>query len=227
MPAGPLTFLYPRLARVLRQAEPLARTRPALCPNSVALRHYATNPRRHGKAVQPHSEDTPAASQATENPSDSAGPEQEITAQEPPSSSASTNSFDPPPPENLTPEEEAKRVAEEVQESKTDAKKSGPMETVLYMNGPPGSISAAKPHPPLPFSHYFDSYAMVNKLVEAGFERRQAIIIMMAIRGLLREKMAAAQAALVSKGDVDNVRCFCIYLLIPSSSPQDDVLARP
>ncbi|PKS10004.1 hypothetical protein jhhlp_004628 [Lomentospora prolificans] len=194
MPTGRLTSLYPRIARVLRQAEPLARPRPVVAPRT-AVRRHTSNIRRHGKAVQFHSAKGGEGTQAKEHPGEPAT-EQEAPAQEPDDSPDASPS--PPTPE------ETKRSEEEVQEAKSEAKKSGPMETVLYMNGPPGSIAAVKTHPPMPFSHFFDSYAMVNRLVEAGYERSQAITMMKAVRGLLRDKMAAAQEDLVSKSDVDN-----------------------
>lgn len=210
-PVNRLTFLYPRLARALREAEPLARTRPSLVSQPAANRRHTTNTRRHGKAVQFKSAKDAEANQAKETTTAAAEPptaEQEPSAEDPPAKGPS-HVTTAPAADGTSPAqaaEEAKRAEEEVQEVKSEAKKSGPMETVLYMNGPPGSIASVKAHPPLPFSHFFDSYAMVNRLVEAGYERPQSVTMMKAMRGLLRDKMTAAQEDLVSKSDVDNVR---------------------
>lgn len=83
-----------------------------------------------------------------------------------------------------------------------EAKEAGPME-VLYMREP--TVVPGKNHPPMPYTHYFDTYLMVNRLTDAGFGRGEAVTTMKAVRALLGDKMTEAQGRLVSKGDVDNV----------------------
>ncbi|KAL2107254.1 hypothetical protein VUR80DRAFT_5518 [Thermomyces stellatus] len=73
---------------------------------------------------------------------------------------------------------------------------------VLCMREP--TIVPGKTHPPMPYTHYFDTYLMVNRLTDAGFKKGQAVTTMKAVRALLGAKMEEAQARLVSKGDVDN-----------------------
>jgi len=82
-----------------------------------------------------------------------------------------------------------------------------PMEKVLHMSPPEAMVAkgAEASHPPPRYVHHFDSYETVNRLAAAGFTREQGVTVMKALRGILSEKVTAAQEELVSRGDVDNV----------------------
>ncbi|CAI4219192.1 unnamed protein product [Parascedosporium putredinis] len=180
-PANRLTFLYPRLARALREAEPLTRTRPSLVSQPAANRRHTTNTRRHGKAVQFKSAKDAEANQAKETTTAAAAP--------------------PPPP------------------------LPSPHRRARTLHRRPTSKGVLARPPPLPFSHFFDSYAMVNRLVEAGYARPQSVTMMKAMRELLRDKMTAAQEDLVSKSDVDNVnRAFPLFPPLKSFSRRGNEL---
>lgn len=52
--------------------------------------------------------------------------------------------------------------------------------------------------------HHFDTYGLVKRLTEAGWEYDQAVTIMKAVRLMLAENMELACQALVSKSNVEN-----------------------
>lgn len=161
-------------------------------------RHHSTY-RRVGKAVQPPGADPDARDGGGGmSPNDPAtdAPEPRHPNPEPREEAAAQN-----------PEGEA-REAPRAEESS-----AGPME-VLYMREP--SVVPGKQHPPMPFTHYFDTYEMVNRLTAAEFKRGQAVSTMKAVRMLLRDKMEEAQGRLVSKGDVDNVSWPLRFLSLPT-----------
>ena len=90
------------------------------------------------------------------------------------------------------------------------ARKAKPLETVLQM-GPP-TIEKPEDHkaPHLqapPYVHHFDTFSLVKDLEGGGFSEDQSVTIMKAIRGLLALNLDVAKEGLVSKSDVENVRC--------------------
>ena len=178
MPAG----------RLLRLGRPVGRA--CLRPQSTYT--------RVGKAVQPQ-----AKREAAKEGSEAKGPEAKESA-------PLTEDVAPPEP---TPTSLGHHRAAETKDASQNASEgkqanegredtAGPME-VLYMREP--TVIPGKEHPPMPFTHYFDTYLMVNRLTNAGFKKGEAITTMKAIRALLGGKMEEAQGRLVSKGDVDNV----------------------
>jgi hypothetical protein len=86
-----------------------------------------------------------------------------------------------------------------------------PLETILQMPPPETAEerNAAKP-PHLqtpPYVHHFDTYTLVQQVEAGGFTEEQSITAMKAVRGLLALNLDVAKAGLVSKSDVENVRC--------------------
>ena len=127
------------------------------------------------------------------------------------------------PESSRTTQNENPEANETKDESSPESNKSGPMDAVLYMRGPAiEPPTASRTHPPMPFTHYFDTYEMVNRLTDSKFQRGQAITTMKAVRALLGGKMVEAQNRLVSKGDVDNVRLLspCVLPLPCCSSAE-------
>lgn len=59
---------------------------------------------------------------------------------------------------------------------------------------------------PPPYVHHFDTYSLVKQLQEGGYSQEHAITAMKAVRALLAQNLEVAQASLVSKSDVENVR---------------------
>lgn len=95
-------------------------------------------------------------------------------------------------------------------EAAETARKTKPLETVLQM-GPP-TIDKPEDHkaPHLqapPYVHHFDTFSLVKDLEGGGFSDDQSVTIMKAIRGLLALNLDVAKEGLVSKSDVENVRC--------------------
>lgn len=147
---------------------------------------------RAGKAVQPQSDRDPAKETGAGEARDAGpAPEDTATSEPAPASPRATDAAE---------TRDAAQNASEEKQSGGDA--PGPME-VLCMREP--TIVPGKTHPPMPYTHYFDTYLMVNRLTDAGFKKGQAVTTMKAVRALLGAKMEEAQARLVSKGDVDNV----------------------
>lgn len=123
--------------------------------------------------------------------------------------------------ETSRPQEEPPEPNESKDERSPESSRSGPMDAVLYMRGPAiEPPSANRTHPPMPFTHYFDTYQMVNRLTDAKFQRGQAVTTMKAVRSLLGGKMEEAQKTLVSKGDVDNVGLLFPSCHFPVACPQ-------
>lgn len=95
---------------------------------------------------------------------------------------------------------------ERARQTRQEAKQGGPLEAVLQMP-PPEEV--ARQHPsmsPPPYVHHFNSYSMVKGLQGGGYALDQSITVMKGIRGLLAGNLDVAQASLVSKSDVENVR---------------------
>jgi hypothetical protein len=155
-------------------------------------------------AEQSAAESAKDATTSTEKPGDSVSKEEspvdELEAEpdeEPYSAASSDTSSNPTPAE--TEEERARHIREE-------AKQSGPLEAILHAQ-PPEEV--AKQHPamsPPPYMHHFDTYSLVKQVQEGGFTQDQAITAMKGIRTLLAQNLDVAQASLVSKSDVENVR---------------------
>lgn len=159
-------------------------------------RRLQTSYTRAGKAVQPQANrgagrevDAEAARDA-----DPAGEEAAVPKPTPDSKESGRAEEDK--------DAEPQNAAERKQEGEARDEPPGPME-VLYMREP--TVVPGKKHPPMPYTHYFDTYQMVNRLTSAGFQKGAAVTTMKAVRALLGAKMQEAQERLVSKGDVDNV----------------------
>ena len=107
----------------------------------------------------------------------------------------------------------------EAAEAAETARKTKPLETVLQM-GPPTTDKAEDHKAPHlqapPYVHHFDTFSLVKDLEGGGFSEDQSVTIMKAIRGLLALNLDVAKEGLVSKSDVENVRC---PPLTPSSNP--------
>lgn len=190
-------------------------------------RHHATYS-RVGKAVRPLSRrkeaksTVEAAAKARESKEHRAAREaREATAardsKEPTAEDGALATTPNNPESSRTAQDENPEAEGKKDERSPESNKSGPMDAVLYMRGPAiEPPMASRTHPPMPFTHYFDTYQMVNRLTDAEFQRGQAVTTMKAVRALLGGKMEEAQKTLVSKGDVDNVGPFSLCVA-PSS----------
>ena len=67
----------------------------------------------------------------------------------------------------------------------------------------PPPIKAPHLDPP-PYVHHFDTYGLVQRLIAGGWDRRQAISIMKAMRQMLSDSTDLATKALVSKSNLEN-----------------------
>lgn len=65
------------------------------------------------------------------------------------------------------------------------------------------SIKAPHIEPP-PYVHHFDTYGLVKRLKEGGWEEKQAITVMKAVRLMLADNTDLAKEALVSKSNLEN-----------------------
>ncbi|SPO02872.1 uncharacterized protein DNG_05550 [Cephalotrichum gorgonifer] len=160
----------------------------------VGRRHHATYTRR-GKAVQPPPADSAGAEPARDVPPEHAA-EDASRGPEPSTDAELKSSAD------------GAAGADEQQQQPTASRhdKAGPIDAILYMREPSlmSPPRMARKQPSGPLTHYFDTYAIVNRLTDAGFQRGQAITTMKAVRALLGDKMGEAQGRLVSRSDVDN-----------------------
>lgn len=72
----------------------------------------------------------------------------------------------------------------------------------------PASDEQSQMHPPhlnTPrYVHHFDTYSLVQRLVEGGWSEEQAVTIMKAVRLILADNMDLARDGLVSKSNVEN-----------------------
>lgn len=227
MSTGRLTFLYPPL---LRATVRVRARRPSRAVATGTIKCKSTFA-RHGKAVEPlilplqnpkdalkppaasnqdtvKSVDTVAVEAATEG-------QAEARTDDPAESTSTTTKA-----EGASGDEDteaskaankaankAKREEEDrARQAREEAKQSGPLEAVLHMQ-PPEKV--AKQHPsmsPPPYVHHFDSYSLVKQLQDGGYSQPQATTAMKGIRSALAKNLDVAQASLVSKSDVENVR---------------------
>ena len=106
--------------------------------------------------------------------------------------------------------ESTPKDAAEAAEAAETARRTKPLETVLQM-GPPTTDKAEDHKAPHlqapPYVHHFDTFSLVKDLEGGGFSEDQSVTIMKAIRGLLALNLDVAKEGLVSKSDVENVRC--------------------
>ena len=197
-------------------------------------RHHATYT-RVGKAVRPLSRrkeakgpvGSAAKSQESKDTRDTSRISDARDSKEPSPEDGALATTPNTPDSSRTTQNEHSEANEQKDERSPESNRSGPMDAVLYMRGPAiEPPTASRTHPPMPFTHYFDTYEMVNRLTDAKFQRGQAITTMKAVRALLGGKMQEAQKRLVSKGDVDNVcllsllglsRCPVVILLVRRS----------
>ena len=175
---------------------PAGRLLRALRPVGLTRHPLHSSYTRAGKAVQPQA-GADAAKEANAESNQDVGPTlEEVAAPDPtPDSSESARAEET---KDAAPQNSSE--GKQAGEGREDA--PGPME-VLYMREP--TVVPGKKHPPMPYTHYFDTYLMVNRLTDAGFKKGEAVTTMKAVRALLGAKMEEAQGRLVSKGDVDNV----------------------
>jgi len=94
------------------------------------------------------------------------------------------------------------------EQNKQEPKKAGPAtkeqkqaEQTLDEHSPP--IKAPHIDPP-PYIHHFDTYGLVRRLKEGGWEGAQAITVMKAVRLMLADNTNLAREALVSKSNLEN-----------------------
>ena len=110
--------------------------------------------------------------------------------------------------------------AAQAAEAAETARRTKPLETVLQM-GPPTEEKAEEHKAPHlqapPYVHHFDTFSLVKDLEGGGFSEDQSVTVMKAIRGLLALNLDVAKEGLVSKSDVENVRCPPVS---PSPPPQ-------
>lgn len=198
MPAG----------RLLRALRPVGRPRRRIHSSYGGGRLHSSYTRA-GKAVQPQARPDGTREEADTEPTprdvDPATEEDPVPEPEPePEPEPTPDTAEPARAEeakDAAPESAGEGEGKKPQgESKDD--EPGPME-VLYMREP--TVVPGKHHPPMPYTHYFDTYLMVNRLTSAGFKKGGGVTTMKAVRALLGGKMEEAQGRLVSKGDVDNV----------------------
>ena len=57
---------------------------------------------------------------------------------------------------------------------------------------------------PPPYVHHFDTYGLVQSLLEGGWDQKQAISVMKSMRMMLADNTILAQEALVSKSNLEN-----------------------
>ena len=118
-----------------------------------------------------------------------------------------------PSPEAATPPGEAEEQNKTTppDETRTEAKKGGPLEAILHMGPPPGqeppgnTKSKMQHLTPPPYVHHFDAYSLVKQLEAGGYAPDQAERSMKVIRKVLAQNLDVAQESLVSKSDVENV----------------------
>ena len=106
----------------------------------------------------------------------------------------------------------------EATEAAETARRTKPLETVLQM-GPPTTDKAEDHKAPHlqapPYVHHFDTFSLVKDLEGGSFSEDQSVTIMKAIRGLLAVNLGVAKEGLVSKSDVENVRCPPLFPIQP------------
>jgi hypothetical protein len=233
-----LSFLYPHLARSMRLGDAAAQTaRRARKPPSldVPRRGVAGTPfrataprrqvaRRHGSAVEPlplieesavpKTPPLPAQEILEQTPMQQASSQAEKVAE--PALKEKENKAEGAPLEATGATQDAAAAASSEPAAKgppeatrAEAKKAGPLESILHMGPPPEEAQHKMPHlSPSPYVHHFDSYSLVRQLEDAGFTSEQAITSMKAIRTSLAQNLDVAQESLVSKSDVENVSIF-------------------
>lgn len=182
--------------------------------------------RRHGKAVEPLPLGEDATSKpaeprsATDTPSPVGNPDQgraqavlgpvglEPRQDTAPGGGSGGSAFKSSTSKSEPSDKETKAASETREEVRAEAKKSGPLETMLHHQSREGKGARQHPHlSPPPYVHHFDSYSLVKQLEAGGYTRDQSITAMKAIRGLLAQNLDVAQDSLVSKSDVENVSC--------------------
>lgn len=79
-----------------------------------------------------------------------------------------------------------------------DASRNQAMNTDIALVGSPDRRGTS-------LTHYFDTFHIVTRLEEAGFEHGQAVATMNAIRALLVNATEIAKAEMLSRADLENV----------------------
>ena len=219
-----LTFLYPNLFRSIKSCEPNTwrSLRTPHTPKRSRRAGLHTSPRRAQETVPQRY--GPAAGEPRLPPpskpieplfSNQQEPKKEITNSEPEQKKVRLPPSDVVEPEPKSSQPEAQQA--ESPEEKDKAKLAHQQETrfepqkaldmVLQIPSPSEEKGKTERHPHLeasPYEHHFDTYSLVQDLIQHGFTEDQAVTVMKAIRLMLAVNLDIAKDGLVSKSDTEN-----------------------